>query len=317
MNRITARSILSQDGFWMLNKSIVRALKGHIPALVLSELVARDSQFQESPNREDDDWFFFQVERIEEELMIGRDARRSAFKILVDFGILEIERRGVPSKYYYKINYGKIDQIISETFKRPLTTEAGSPLSGEVEQNPSGEVATPPSYIKNKEKELKEINNTTSEGKPDTFREDPFIKRYIPEKVDLVYQIINEFFIKEYNVKCKPDKPYCSEIVAQLIAEDEDGIRKEINEKILQFRFHPWWSEKFRPSPKHLYKAWEMVDPKHVPEYARKGFQNISDYNNQIFSEDSEELPTDLETVELLPKSEGEKIRDSLFKKLQ
>jgi len=300
----------------MLNKSIVRALKGHIPALVLSELVARDAQFQESPAREDGDWFYFQVERLEAELMIGRDARRSALKILVDFGILQIERKGVPSKYYYKINYEKIDELISQNPKPLPTSKVDPPLTGEVESTPTSKAETLPTYIKNKEKEIKEIPNSTTQGKKDTFHEDPYIRRYDSEKTEMVFGVINDFFIKEYKTRCRPDKPYTMEIVSIMLAETEEEIKEEVSEKILQFLYHPWWSiEKgFRPTPKHLFKAWEALDPNHVPEYRRKGFSDIKEYHEKEFDV-GHDLRDDI-VIELPDAKQIEKNKEQVFKSL-
>jgi hypothetical protein len=142
------------NGFWKVDKTLARLLGCHLSVIVLDELL-----FHEMKHADETGWFWFQVEKLEEVCMIGRHARRKCFEILERFKILQIEKRGIPCRYFYKINGDRIDELINGC----STTEVKPDHNSEVKTNPTVEVKTNPTYIrrniKNKKEEVEDSNS--------------------------------------------------------------------------------------------------------------------------------------------------------------
>jgi hypothetical protein len=88
------------------HKTLARLLGCHLSVIVLDELL-----LQETKHADETGWFCFQVEKLQQVCMIGRHSRRKCFEILESFKILRIEKRGIPCRYFYKIDSDMIDKL--------------------------------------------------------------------------------------------------------------------------------------------------------------------------------------------------------------
>ena len=111
-------NVLSQNSFWLVNKSLVRALEGNYSAaILLSDLVQRREYFANRGELAADGSFYALSETLEEDLAMGAQMRRRASKDLQDKGFVVIVPRQttVPSKGVQTVNYYLIndDAVIS------------------------------------------------------------------------------------------------------------------------------------------------------------------------------------------------------------
>lgn len=106
-------SILSNDGYIILNKYVMRALGLH-EAILLGELCS-EFIYWNKENKLQDGFFFSTRENIEKETTLSPHQQRQAIKTLVNKGLVEIVERDMPKKTYYRIDEGKIYKFLLET----------------------------------------------------------------------------------------------------------------------------------------------------------------------------------------------------------
>ncbi|MDT0138081.1 hypothetical protein [Acidovorax sp. PRC11] len=140
-------------------------------ALMLSQAVywARRSE-------DEDGWFFKSQVEWEEETGLRRAEQETARKRLIALGAMEEERRGIPAKLFYRVNFQELEaQLLTAEAARnqdcgnPAIKSAEAPQSGTPESstpdcgNPANRTAvTPQSKIR------KTTSETTSETTADT-----------------------------------------------------------------------------------------------------------------------------------------------------
>lgn len=93
-------NILSQNAFWIVNKSIAKEV-GLDAALLLSDLVTKQEYFNE-------EWFFNTADNIEEDTTLSPHQQRKAIKVLIDKGFIETKLKGLPAKQHFKIINSKL-----------------------------------------------------------------------------------------------------------------------------------------------------------------------------------------------------------------
>lgn len=121
-------NILSQNSFWLVNKTLVKALDGnYCAAILLSDLIQRREYFANRNELAADGSFYALSETLEEDLAMGAQMRRRASKELQDKGLLVVVPRQttVPSKglqtvNYYLINDEAVISVLSEGKGRGL-----------------------------------------------------------------------------------------------------------------------------------------------------------------------------------------------------
>lgn len=97
------------NGFWKIDRTLAAYFKDLYPVIILDELI-----FHEMKHSDSEGWFYYNVEEIEKKLFIGEKLRKRCFQQLIDAGILTIEKRGIPCRFWYKINGDKIDEVITK-----------------------------------------------------------------------------------------------------------------------------------------------------------------------------------------------------------
>ena len=106
--------LMSQNGFWMLNKTVAKHLGNNDAALLLSHLV--DLQEKLFGGKE----FFQQQDRMIEECNLTKYSLRVCIELLVEKGLLTVEKKGLPAKNHYKVNL----EAILEIFEHVTTSGA-------------------------------------------------------------------------------------------------------------------------------------------------------------------------------------------------
>lgn len=106
-------SILSNDGYIILNKYVMKALGLH-EAILLGELCS-EFIYWHKENKLQDGFFFSTRENIEKETTLSPHQQRQAIKTLVNEGLVEIVERDMPKKTYYRIHEEKIYKFLLET----------------------------------------------------------------------------------------------------------------------------------------------------------------------------------------------------------
>lgn len=106
-------SILSSDGYIILNKYVMKALGLH-EAILLGELCS-EFIYWHKENKLQDGFFYSTRENIEKETTLSPHQQRQAIKTLVNKGLVEIVEKDMPKKTYYRVDEKKVYQFLLET----------------------------------------------------------------------------------------------------------------------------------------------------------------------------------------------------------
>ena len=108
--------LLRSEGNLIINKSLIKKV-GLIPAILLSNYLEKCKYFKEN-YPENDGWFFLSHKKIMGQLEIKEYSITQAKKTLVDLELIEIERRGIPSKEWIYINFDNFYELMTnENYK--------------------------------------------------------------------------------------------------------------------------------------------------------------------------------------------------------
>lgn len=106
-------SILSNDGYIILNKYVMKALGLH-EAILLGELCSEYIYWYKEEKLQDG-FFYSTRENIEKETTLSPFQQRQALKKITEIGLVEILERDMPKKTYYKVNEEKVYKFLLET----------------------------------------------------------------------------------------------------------------------------------------------------------------------------------------------------------
>lgn len=109
-------NVLSQNAFWIVNKKLAKILGSNDCALLLSDLLSKESYFGDNL---EDGYFFNTRQNIEEDTNISPDRQRKFIEVLKSFNLLETKEMGLPKKTYYKINHENIAKLLSQEVVKP------------------------------------------------------------------------------------------------------------------------------------------------------------------------------------------------------
>lgn len=180
MNGIS--KLLSTDGFIQVNKTLIKKAGLH-EAILIGELCAEYNYWEERGLLEDD-YFYSTRDNIEENTGLSEHYQRKALSTLYELGIIIIEKRGIPAKNYYKINFDVLLSILEESScqrRRQQDTES-------VNLN------------NNKQTKIKEKEKVVSK---DTTTEFSFGKKSTPKKENLYTKCLNMIDAKTTNALCR------------------------------------------------------------------------------------------------------------------
>lgn len=97
------------DNFLKLNKELVQIF-GLVDAVVLCNFKEKDIYFRHFKGS--NGTFFLDKKSQEKELNIGTYVLREVIKRLVDCGVLKVERKGIPPRYWYEVNYNELSKRV-------------------------------------------------------------------------------------------------------------------------------------------------------------------------------------------------------------
>lgn len=101
------KELLGTQAYWTINKKIANEW-GIYPTLLLQHLIDLDEGFFKGM----ESGFYQQQKRMVKDLPMSITQLRNATAFLVDKGILNAKREGVPPKYHYSINYETLDTLM-------------------------------------------------------------------------------------------------------------------------------------------------------------------------------------------------------------
>lgn len=261
-------SILSQDAHWNINKRIARKI-GVIPTLLLMELIFCREKYGQKE-------FYESAAKLEENLCIGEDLRRSATKTLVDAGIISMVRKGVPAKWYYTIMDDAVMALFDDTSDRetpPL--ETGKPATSD----PVNPVTINKNIIKNKLKNtyIREWRTKTYpqlKGSPPDYRENP----QTLDKIAMVNDALGRYYKTVLNQKYAPrGQHYIEQLWERL---DPNGcVYDQIWSQCYRYPYDDFWS-KFAPNIKNLESSWDKLIMISIPAWIEQGYASDREYQS-------------------------------------
>lgn len=142
--------LLSQDNYLMYNIKIASTL-GVYEAIIIGEL-ARKHNYWRLKDGLTDGFFFITQEDIKKDTGLSEYQQRTAIKSLVNEGVLEVKKVGLPSKNYYKILNDKLLNILY------TSNENIKPLA--VKKLNTTKTITTNTINTNREEEVNKINPT-------------------------------------------------------------------------------------------------------------------------------------------------------------
>ena len=137
------------DGFLIVNKTLIKQF-GLITAVLLSNYIDKHVYFRKK-YPDNNGWFYLTHEQQMEQLGIKEHSLRKCKKELVAIDLLTIERRGIPAREWYKINFIKLTSLLGQHL-----------LNSTVQHllDPTGHIIN---IKENKLKENKKINNSPAQ----------------------------------------------------------------------------------------------------------------------------------------------------------
>jgi len=106
-----SKNVLSSTNFWLINKSVHLALGGDV-ALLLSDLSYRQDYWETRNKLTEDGFFFIERSILKKDTLLSETKQWKASKVLIDLGVLEVKRRGIPPKNYYRIDNQKVNDLV-------------------------------------------------------------------------------------------------------------------------------------------------------------------------------------------------------------
>ena len=113
------KHLLSSTAFLVLNKQLAKQI-GLKAAILLADLISKEEYFIAKGMT--DGWFFNTESNIEEDTTLNSYHQRKCIKTLKKEGLIEVKRKGIPAKQYFKINEQQVLQILNNlSFKNSTT----------------------------------------------------------------------------------------------------------------------------------------------------------------------------------------------------
>lgn len=199
-NKTIVRNTLTAETL-SINIQLIKQI-GHLNAILLSALIAKDKRVERLREYINVDWFYFPQEEIHQYCFLIPAQQTYFLKQLLDLNLVQKKKMGMPATNFYRINYDEITKII---FKENPQKEEG------VDGVTSSEI------LKDKCLRFTELNN-------------------IYNNILSPLNINDKPFIFNRRLDGSDSRP-----VTNLIPEDSDGREKEeeIDPTSVQAHFHP------------------------------------------------------------------------------
>lgn len=117
--------LLRSGGNLIINKHLIKKV-GLIPAILLSNYLEKHLYFKKK-HPENDGWFFLVHKKITEELKIKDYSITQAKKELINSGVVQFKRQGIPAKEWIKIDFNSFaNLLIDENCKSQVPPKTAS-----------------------------------------------------------------------------------------------------------------------------------------------------------------------------------------------
>ena len=113
------KHLLSSSAFIILNKELARQV-GLKEAILLADLISKEEYF--IANGMTDGWFFNTEANIYKDTTLTAYQQRKCLKELKKHQLIEVKRKGIPAKQYFKINEQLVVQLLNNLSATNLTT---------------------------------------------------------------------------------------------------------------------------------------------------------------------------------------------------
>tara|TARA_R100001594_G_scaffold150360_2_gene211225 strand:+ start:3129 stop:3752 length:624 start_codon:yes stop_codon:yes gene_type:complete len=114
------KNLLSSSSFLIVNKKLARTI-GLKETILLADLISKEEYFIET-SQINKGWFFNTENNIEQDTTLTRYQQRKCLKTLVKHKIIEVKRKGIPAKLYFKINEQQVVQFLNNLKSIKSTT---------------------------------------------------------------------------------------------------------------------------------------------------------------------------------------------------
>lgn len=114
---------LSSGNFIIVNKSLIKEL-GLVSAILVGELASEYSYWETQNELVDGCWFYSTVDNIHENTGLSEHDQREGVKVLVNLGLVEIKKMGVPAKRYFKLNEDSLLTLVNYLSSGKQTTSS-------------------------------------------------------------------------------------------------------------------------------------------------------------------------------------------------
>jgi DNA-binding PadR family transcriptional regulator len=113
------KHLLSSSAFIVLNKNLAQKI-GLKAAILLSDLISKEEYFITKGMT--DGWFFNTVANIESDTTLNPYHQRKCLRTLKKENLIEVKRKGIPAKQYFKINEEQVIQFLKNlSCKKSIT----------------------------------------------------------------------------------------------------------------------------------------------------------------------------------------------------
>ena len=113
------KHLLSSTAFIVLNKNLAKQV-GLKEAVLLADLISKEEYF--IANGMTDGWFFNTEANIEKDTTLTAYQQRKCLKELKKHQLIEVKRKGIPAKQYFKINEQQVMQLLNNLSSTKCTT---------------------------------------------------------------------------------------------------------------------------------------------------------------------------------------------------
>jgi hypothetical protein len=113
------KHLLSSTAFIVLNKELAKQV-GLKEAVLLADLISKEEYF--IANGMTDGWFFNTEDNIYKDTTLTAYQQRECLTTLKKEGLVEVKRKGIPAKQYFKINEQLVVKLLNNLSATNLTT---------------------------------------------------------------------------------------------------------------------------------------------------------------------------------------------------
>lgn len=108
------KNTLGQSSFWMVNKAVAKVV-GVEAALLLSELIDRDSYIKDRQHYNGEEYFYATTDSLEEATALTYRVQVTCINKLKKAGLIATRRMGLPAKQHFTIRENTICEIVKSS----------------------------------------------------------------------------------------------------------------------------------------------------------------------------------------------------------